>query len=47
MNLELFENVVKHCLEHFDISFKSFLNMHSFENWGIFSDIPQFELGNT
>ena len=24
MNLELFENVVKHCLEHFDISFKSF-----------------------
>ena len=21
-------------------------NMHSFENWGIFSDIPQFQLGN-
>ena len=23
-----------------------FSNMRSFENWGIFSDIPQFQLGN-
>ena len=23
-----------------------FCNTHSFENWGIFSDIPQFWLGN-
>ena len=28
------------------LSFKSFHNTCSFENWGIFSDIPQFQLGN-
>ena len=55
MNLELFENVVEHCLEHWIyllnfcpkwglsclLSFKYFS-----QRAVIFSDIPQFELGN-